>query len=64
MGKPKIFNVVELGPGNGKMCATLLRVFRKFPIFFSSVNIFLYEKSKTLEKLQKNNLNDQKSKMD
>ena len=62
MGRPKVFNVVELGPGSGKMCATLLRVFRKFPTFLSSVNIFLYEKSKTLEKLQRNSLNDQKIK--
>jgi len=59
-GKPKKFNVVELGPGNGQMCKTLLRVFKKFPIFFEAVNIFLYEKSKSLEKLQKNNLNDKK----
>ena len=60
MGKPKIFNVVELGPGNGQMCKTLLGVFKKFPIFFNAVNIFLYEKSKTLQNLQKNNLNDKK----
>ena len=60
MGKPKKFNVVELGPGNGQMCKTLLKVFKKFPIFFEAVNIFLYEKSKSLEKLQKNNLNDKK----
>ena len=62
MGKPKIFNIIELGPGNGQMCKTLLRVFNKFPIFFNSINIFLYEKSKTLENLQKKNLNDKKIK--
>jgi NADH dehydrogenase [ubiquinone] 1 alpha subcomplex assembly factor 7 len=62
MGKPKIFNVVELGPGNGLMCKTLLSVFKKFPIFFNSVNIFLYEKSEILKKLQKNNLKDKKIK--
>jgi NADH dehydrogenase [ubiquinone] 1 alpha subcomplex assembly factor 7 len=55
-GKPKIFNVVELGPGDGQMCKTLLKVFQKFHVFFNSVNFFLYEKSKTLENLQKNNL--------
>ena len=58
--KPKIFNIVELGPGNGQMCATLVRVFKKFPIFFNSVNIFLYEKSKTLENLQKKKLAHEK----
>ena len=62
MGKPKTFNIVELGPGNGQMCKILLNVFVKFPIFFDSVNIFLYEKSKTLENLQKNILNQKKIK--
>ena len=62
MGKPKMFNVVELGPGSGQMCKTLLAVFKKFPIFFKSVNIFLYEKSKILKNLQKNNLKNQKIK--
>ena len=35
-------------------------MFRKFPIFFSAANIFLYEKSKTLKDLQKKNLNLEK----
>jgi len=56
MDKPKMFNVIELGPGNGQMCKTLLGVFKKFPIFFNSVNIYLYEKSKNLKNLQKKNL--------
>jgi len=62
MSRPKIFNIVELGPGNGQMCKTFLRVFKKFPLFFNSINIFLYEKSKTLEDLQKNNINNKKIK--
>ena len=62
LDKPKIFNVVELGPGNGQMCAALIKVFKKFPIFFNSANIFLYEKSKYLKKLQKDNLNSNKIK--
>ena len=60
LGKPKILNVVELGPGNGQMCKTLIKVFKKFPIFFNSTSIFLYEKSKTLEGLQKKNLGHKK----
>jgi NADH dehydrogenase [ubiquinone] 1 alpha subcomplex assembly factor 7 len=60
LGRPKIFNVVELGPGNGQMCKTLIEVFKKFPVLFKSINIFLYEKSKTLEDLQKKNLNKEK----
>jgi NADH dehydrogenase [ubiquinone] 1 alpha subcomplex assembly factor 7 len=62
MNKPKIFNIVELGPGNGKMCKTFLGVFKRFPLFFDSINVFLYEKSRTLENLQKNNINNQKVK--
>ena len=60
LDKPKIFNIVELGPGSGQMCSTLIKVFKKFPIFFSSANIFLYEKSKNLKDLQKKNLNHEK----
>ncbi len=58
--KPKVFNIIELGPGDGQMCRALIGVFKKFPIFFRSVNIFLYEKSKTLVNLQKKNLNNEK----
>ena len=60
MGKPKVFNIVELGPGNGQMCKTFIKVFEKFPHFFDSVSIFLYEKSKTLENLQKKKLDNKK----
>ena len=56
LNKPSVFNVIELGPGNGKMCKTIIKVFKKFPKFFKSTNIFLYEKSKNLEELQKKNL--------
>ena len=56
LNKPKIFNIVELGPGSGKMGSALIRVFKKFPDFFCSANIFLYEKSKNLKKLQKKTL--------
>ena len=58
--KPKILNVVELGPGNGKMSSDLLKVFRKFPKFLYSCNIYLYEKSEYLTKLQKNILYKEK----
>jgi NADH dehydrogenase [ubiquinone] 1 alpha subcomplex assembly factor 7 len=60
LDKPKIFNIVELGPGSGQMCATLINVFKKFPFFLNSTNFFLYEKSKTLKNLQKKNLNHEK----
>jgi NADH dehydrogenase [ubiquinone] 1 alpha subcomplex assembly factor 7 len=72
LDRPKIFNVIELGPGSGEMGSVLIRVFKKFPDFYNSINIFLYEKSKSLKQLQKkkilgekvkwiNNFNDIKS---
>ena len=60
LNKPKKFNIVELGPGSGKMSSTLIKVFKKFPNFFNSINFFLYEKSENLKKLQKKNLFDEK----
>jgi len=62
LNKPKIFNLVELGPGSGRMSLTLIKVFKKFPDFLSSTNIFLYEKSENLKKLQKRNLFGEKVK--
>jgi len=62
LNKPKIFNIVELGPGNGQMISTLIKVFKKFHDFFNSSNIFLYEKSKSLKELQKKNLYREKIK--
>ena len=55
-GKPKKFNIVELGPGDGSLTKVLLKVFHKFPEFEKSINIFLYEKSSFLKNLQKKNL--------
>ena len=60
--KPKKFNIVELGPGSGRMNLTLIKVFKNFPDFFNSTNIFLYEKSESLKKLQKQNLLNEKVK--
>ena len=50
---PKNFNFVELGPGNGDFCIVLLNTLKKFPDIFSSIRIFLYEKSKGLKDIQK-----------
>lgn len=59
-GKPKNFNIVELGPGDGVMAKSLLNVFKKFPEFYNSQNLFLFEKSKLLKKIQKNNIKHSK----
>mgnify|MGYP006138175253 FL=1 len=58
--KPKKFNVVELGPGDGGLTKILIKTFERFPEFNNAVNIFLYEKSQSLKKLQKNNINSSK----
>ena len=62
LNKPKTFNIIELGPGSGQMNLTLIKVFKKFPKFFKSINIFLYEKSERLKKLQKKTLFGEKIK--
>ena len=57
-GKPKNFNIIELGPGDGSLTNVLLRSFKKFPEFDSVKKIFLYEKSNYLKKIQKKNILD------
>ena len=57
-GKPKNFNIVELGPGDGSLTNVLLRSFKKFPEFNSVKKIFLYEESNFLKKVQKKNISD------
>tara|TARA_B100001093_G_scaffold507729_1_gene568724 strand:- start:834 stop:1898 length:1065 start_codon:yes stop_codon:yes gene_type:complete len=60
--KPKIFNIVELGPGDGSLMNILLETFKRFPEFNQIVNIFMYEKSKLLRNKQKKNINNSKVK--
>ena len=55
-GKPKYFNIIELGPGDGSLTNILLRSFKKFPEFNSIKKIFLYEESSYLKKIQKKNI--------
>ena len=57
-GKPKNFNIVELGPGDGSLIKEGLEVFKKFPKFNLAKKIFLYEKSSSLRKKQKEVLKD------
>ena len=52
-GKPKNFNIVELGPGDASLTNILLKVFKKFPKFNYIKKVFLYEKSEYLKKKQK-----------
>ena len=60
LGKPKKFNFVELGPGDGSLSRILINTFKKFPNINKSINIFLYEKSDLLKKVQKKRLKNSK----
>ena len=62
LGKPKKLNIVELGPGDGSLIKILLKVFQKFPEFDSSKQIYLFEISKFLKKIQKKNIKSSKIK--
>ena len=62
LDRPKNFNIVELGPGDGSLTKILLKTFQKFSTFNQATNIFLYEKSNLLKKLQKKNINNLKVK--
>ncbi len=57
-GKPKKFNIIELGPGDGSLAKTLLSTFKKFPEFNSVKKIYLYEKSNYLKKTQEHKIAD------
>ena len=53
LGKPKKILLVELGPGDGTLCKDLLKTFRQFKKFYSSLEINLLEISSKLKKIQK-----------
>jgi cyclopropane-fatty-acyl-phospholipid synthase len=59
-GKPKNFNIVELGPGDGSLTRILLKSFKKFPEFNNRKKIFLYEESNYLKNIQRKNVIDKK----
>ena len=58
--KPKKFNLVELGPGDGSLTKVLIQTFKKFPQFNESAQIFLYEKSSLLKNIQKKKIESKK----
>ena len=61
-GKPKNFNIVELGPGDGSLTNILLKSFKRFPEFNLIKKIFLFEKSNLLKKIQKKEITNKKVK--
>ena len=60
LGKPKNFNFIELGPGDGSLSKVLVETLKNFPKLNNSINIYLYEKSDLLKNLQKKKLKDTK----
>ena len=62
MGKPKVFNFVELGPGDGSLTKVIINTLKKFPECNKAIKIYLYEKSLFLKKLQKQNINNKRIK--
>ena len=61
-GKPSNFNIVELGPGDGSLTMVLIDVFKRFPKFNSCKNIYLFEVSSILKKIQQKNIKNTKVK--
>ena len=62
LGKPKNFNFVELGPGDGSFVKVFIDTIKKFSLLNKSTKIFLYEKSSLLKRVQKKKLKGYKVK--
>ena len=62
LGKPKKILLVELGPGDGTLCNDLLKTFKQFKDFYSSLEINLLEISNKLKIIQKTKINNKKVK--
>ena len=57
MGKPKKFNIIELGPGTGILMKDFIRVTKlNIEFIHNCKKIYLFEISPFLKKIQKNNL--------
>jgi cyclopropane-fatty-acyl-phospholipid synthase len=61
INKPKIINILELGPGDGTMSNDILNSLSKFSFFKSKINYFLLETSNSLKKEQKIKLKGKKN---
>tara|TARA_Y100000590_G_C15641078_1_gene984967 strand:- start:151 stop:1188 length:1038 start_codon:yes stop_codon:yes gene_type:complete len=57
IGKPKSFNVIEMGGGNGEMIFQINNSLKNFPQISKICNFYIYENSKLLKKFQKKKLN-------
>jgi len=59
--KPKTLNILELGPGDGTMSKDIISSLGKINFFKSKVNYYFLEKSKSLKKIQKKKLKNEKN---
>ena len=62
IGKPSKILLVELGPGEGSLCKSLLKTFKQFKQFYNSLEINLLEISDKLKIIQKAKINNKKVK--
>ena len=56
IGKPKKFNFIELGPGNGELAKVIYETSRKFKDFNKAITFYLFERSYNLKVVQKKTL--------
>uniref|UniRef100_T1JN65 Protein arginine methyltransferase NDUFAF7 n=1 Tax=Strigamia maritima TaxID=126957 RepID=T1JN65_STRMM len=56
LGRPKPFQIVEFGPGNGTLMDDMCRVFLRFSEMIDNFSIHFIEQSSTLAKLQEKKL--------
>ena len=59
--KPKTLNILELGPGDGTMGKDIILSLGKISFFKSKVNYYFLEKSRSLKKIQKKTLKNEKN---
>ena len=62
IGKPKKFNFIELGPGDGSLTKVIINTLKNFPEINKAIKIYMYEKSTFLKKLQKKKIDNKKIK--
>ena len=53
LGKPKKFNIVELGSGDGELMLNMIKTSKNFPNFFKNLKFYIFEKSNYLKEIQK-----------
>jgi len=61
INKPKVLHILELGPGDGTMAKDIISSLNKINFFESRINYYFLEKSKSLKKIQKAKLGNEKN---